>query len=100
MIGCSDIDECAAETDECDDNAACTNNIGSYACACNIGFEGSGRTCQDINECRIDPNICQGGLCVNTEGSFTCNCPDGLTLDSSGNENDHIVLMISLTTRS
>ena len=45
-----------------------------------------GKTCQDINECMMDPNICQGGgVCVNTEGSFTCNCPDGLTLDSSGN---------------
>ena len=62
-------------------------------CDCAGGMaKTDGKTCQDINECMIDPNICRGGVCVNTEGSFTCNCPDGLTLDSSGNENVHIVL--------
>ena len=63
-------------------------------CDCPAGMaKTDGKTCQDINECMMDPNICQGGgVCVNTEGSFTCNCPDGLTLDSSGNENVHIVL--------
>ena len=43
-----------------------------------------GKTCLDINECLLDPNICEGGRCVNTDGSFVCSCPDGLTLDSSG----------------
>lgn len=39
----------------------------------------------DINECEVFPNICQGGgLCVNVEGSYRCNCPPGLTLDSTG----------------
>lgn len=43
-----------------------------------------GKTCQDINECLLNPGICQGGgECVNTDGSFTCNCPPGLTLDST-----------------
>ena len=51
MIGRSDIDECATEKDECDENAACTIYVGSYTCACNIGFEGTGRICEDINEC-------------------------------------------------
>ena len=39
MIGCSDIDECASEKDKCDENAACTNNVGSYTYACINGFE-------------------------------------------------------------
>ena len=30
MIGCSDIDECTTEKDECDENAACTNNVGIF----------------------------------------------------------------------
>ena len=47
MIGRSDIDECATEKDECNENAACTNNVGSYTCAYNIGFEGTGRICED-----------------------------------------------------
>ncbi|CAL1273321.1 unnamed protein product [Larinioides sclopetarius] len=44
-----------------------------------------GSTCTDINECEVFPNICQGGgLCVNTDGSYQCNCPPGLTLDHTG----------------
>lgn len=39
----------------------------------------------DINECEVFPSICQGGgLCVNVEGSFQCNCPPHLTLDPTG----------------
>ena len=36
-----------------------------------------GKACQDINECSIDPTLCSGGICINTEGSFTCRCPNG-----------------------
>ncbi|KAK8752711.1 hypothetical protein OTU49_007075, partial [Cherax quadricarinatus] len=43
-----------------------------------------GKTCQDIKECQLNPGICQGGgECVNTDGSFTCNCPPGLTHDDT-----------------
>ncbi|MCL4121103.1 UNVERIFIED_CONTAM: hypothetical protein GTU68_033750, partial [Idotea baltica] len=54
-------------------------------CDCPIGFaKVDGKTCLDIDECLLNPNICQGGgQCVNTEGSFTCNCPHGLTLDET-----------------
>lgn len=30
----------------------------------------------DINECSM-PNKCQNGKCVNTEGSYTCECNNG-----------------------
>ena len=43
-----------------------------------------GKTCQDINECVLEPGLCRGGTCLNTEGSFVCHCPDGLTLDTDG----------------
>lgn len=43
-----------------------------------------GKTCQDINECLLDPAVCRGGSCVNTEGSFFCRCPPGLSLDQAG----------------
>ena len=42
----SDIDECAIETDACDENADCTNTIGSYTCTCRSGYSGNGIVCQ------------------------------------------------------
>ena len=33
----ADINECAANTDECDHT--CINNIGSYECQCRTGFQ-------------------------------------------------------------
>jgi hypothetical protein len=45
-----DIDECANGHD-CHVNATCTNNIGSYACACNSGFSGNGTVCEGMCLC-------------------------------------------------
>lgn len=45
----------------------------------------NGVTCVDINECELFPNICRGGgQCVNSQGSFRCTCPPGMSLDSTG----------------
>ena len=54
-------------------------------CDCPIGYaKVDGKTCTDVNECDLNPGICKGGgICVNTEGSFTCTCPPGLTLDET-----------------
>jgi len=87
---CIDLDECLTpEFNECDGNATCTNNDGSYVCNCNPGYEGDGRTCLDIQECN-DPrdNNCDtgiirpifadiAGVCVNENGGYVCECPEG-----------------------
>ena len=42
-----DIDECESDLlNECQKNTKCINEIGSYKCVCNEGFEGNGLFCQ------------------------------------------------------
>lgn len=38
----------------------------------------------DMNECLDNPGICQNGICINTDGSFRCECPFGYNLDFTG----------------
>lgn len=44
---CVDIDECAG-ANECDANATCANQSGTYQCTCNPGYAGDGRTCTRV----------------------------------------------------
>nr|XP_051699350.1 fibrillin-2 isoform X4 [Oryctolagus cuniculus] len=53
--------------------------------ACSRGFARiKGVTCEDVNECEVFPGVCPNGHCVNSQGSFHCECPEGLTLDGTG----------------
>uniref|UniRef100_A0A8C5I4Y5 Fibrillin-2-like n=1 Tax=Gouania willdenowi TaxID=441366 RepID=A0A8C5I4Y5_GOUWI len=53
--------------------------------ACSRGFARmKGLVCEDINECEVFPGVCTNGRCVNAQGSFRCECAEGLTLDSTG----------------
>ena len=86
---CTDLDECALSTHDCDH--LCVNNDGSFDCNCRIGYElglanlgnlpaggRDGKDCYNINECN-DPltNMCHSTAnCFDTEGSFECKCPD------------------------
>uniref|UniRef100_A0A8K9XCA5 Latent transforming growth factor beta binding protein 2 n=1 Tax=Oncorhynchus mykiss TaxID=8022 RepID=A0A8K9XCA5_ONCMY len=93
---CEDVDECA--TPVCP-AGICTNSEGSYSCKnCRPGFQRSadGQRCEgmkphfrqcvasycsffmsichfipDVDECS-KADVCLGGVCANTEGSFTC----------------------------
>ena len=45
-IRVADIDECTTDTDNCDANAVCDDNDGSFSCACKSGYNGDGTTCR------------------------------------------------------
>ena len=41
-----DINECGSDdSNNCDENAQCSNTDGSYTCACNPGYTGDGVIC-------------------------------------------------------
>ncbi|XP_068117585.1 endosialin [Hyperolius riggenbachi] len=76
---CEDIDECEDE-DTCEHS--CHNTLGSYTCACDLGFtvaEDDPERCVDIDECHV-ARMCQQ-MCVNYIGGFECYCNDGYELE-------------------
>ena len=47
---------------------------------CNSGYWGNGLVCEDVNECEADVPPCANAVgCVNTDGGYTCTCPQGHT---------------------
>ena len=57
----ADTNECLENTDNCDVNGFCTNTVGSFVCACNIGYRGDGTegNCTGISQVGIFPHIHQ-----------------------------------------
>ena len=80
-----DINECSSQSADICSNGACENLPGSYRCRANPGYQvdHTGRNCEDIDECLLDPLLCRGGQCKNTPGSFKCVCPTGTTLNTN-----------------
>jgi hypothetical protein len=64
--------------DNCDSFASCTDTTGSFTCACNAGWTGSGVSCTNQNECTLSLHNCAAGaFCTDTSGSFACTCNVG-----------------------
>lgn len=70
---CSITDLCMADTCE----HQCVMGESGYSCKCPHGFKlhANQHNCSDIDECKS--HKCQHHLCINTHGSFKCECKDG-----------------------
>ncbi|XP_020719830.2 protein kinase C-binding protein NELL1 isoform X2 [Bombus terrestris] len=78
---CPGVDYCA-KGHKCHANASCLNLQTTYACHCDIGFQGDGHNCHDIDECKqqggSEGHHCNANTkCVNVIGSYTCECLPG-----------------------
>lgn len=66
----------------------------SAGVTCSVSHVGMSQNCAcentfflfslDMNECLENPGVCQNGICINTDGSFRCECPFGYNLDYTG----------------
>ena len=60
---------------ELKENGKCVNEVGSYKCECEKGYNGT--HCEnDINECNLKEKPCNVGKCNDGIGDFTCDCSE------------------------
>lgn len=73
------IDECESGAHDCDVNAVCKTTQNGFTCTCEDGYQGDGKSCEDIDECTESLDNChEYAECDNTPpGSFTCTCEEG-----------------------
>ena len=81
---CVDVNECFGEGDVSHDctspGQGCVNTEGSYRCECLDGYIEGDNSCEDINECLLNP--CEQ-LCINTDGGYSCGCYTGLSYNAA-----------------
>lgn len=93
---CTDINEClSGGGNNCSPNAACTNTVGSFTCACNAGYYGNGVTCTACPSGTANPLAgqtastacvaCSAGYFAANAGQTSCSaCAAGTYSASSG----------------
>ncbi|XP_057293735.1 uncharacterized protein LOC130622302 [Hydractinia symbiolongicarpus] len=60
----------------CTENSDCNQN----KCDCKKGFTKRNEKCEDTDECKFS-STCGPGTCINTIGSYLCECDHGFTLN-------------------
>ncbi|KAK6487718.1 latent-transforming growth factor beta-binding protein 4-like isoform X1 [Huso huso] len=82
---CTDINEC--ENALTCPGQECVNSAGSFRCVpCQPGYQLQNSRCTDVDECRGLLVCGTNGQCLNTDGSFLCDCKIGFRSDSSGRQ--------------
>ena len=76
----------------------------SWSCECHDGFSGNGKFCKDIDECVEASHECDvnKSSCLNTFGSFTCDCFEGYekAKNQTCDDIDECLLLASCPTNS
>lgn len=60
----------------------CCSSLGPFSPA--VMFSRLFLAFTDINECALDPDICQNGVCENMLRTYKCTCNEGYEVDLSG----------------
>ncbi|KAG8456799.1 hypothetical protein GDO86_002547, partial [Hymenochirus boettgeri] len=70
----------------------CTDNFGRVLCTCYPGYQYDRERhrnrekpyCLDIDECASKNETVCSHICINSPGSYKCDCPEGYTLEEDG----------------
>jgi hypothetical protein len=84
----------------CGAGLACVNTPGSYACACNPGYELQDGVCVEVDECAAGTDGCgENATCENMIGSYRCACDADISFvkEDFGSEEDCITADVCLT---
>ncbi|EDO42290.1 predicted protein [Nematostella vectensis] len=84
---CVDMDECLVPG-SCPEHSVCTNHVKGFTCECESGYlmddlkahciGNPTHTCEsNVDECALGATCPSGTNCVNTQGSFYCDCGHG-----------------------
>lgn len=79
-------DVCKTGRHKCDRHAVCKSFKRFHRCSCKRGWEGNGRNCKDVDECRVRNGDCVH-VCTNSPGNYTCSCYPGFVPDAQDPHN-------------
>ena len=77
-VTCTNIDECAdASLNNCDANASCTDDAGSFSCVCDAGYMAMvSRAPISMSAPMLRSMGSENATCSDEPGSFSCVCDD------------------------